>query len=110
MKTEVRLRGPWVRILPLPTLDEPSSSFFLPTSHVNERIFMSDFMSIYRANESTQAELIKSKLENAGIQCFLKSDDLGGLHTALTLVHGIDVMVNMSDVKQAFEILAEESE
>ena len=71
---------------------------------------MSDFVYIFRASESIQAELVKSQLESFGVECFLKSDDLGGLHTALSLVNGIDVMVNMSDAKKTFEILLDKSE
>lgn len=68
---------------------------------------MAETISIYKVYDSIEAEMIKSKLENKGIICFLKSDNAGGFLPHMTFAGGIDVMVCQQEAEQALNILKE---
>ncbi|MFA5011129.1 MAG: DUF2007 domain-containing protein [Ignavibacteria bacterium] len=52
-----------------------------------------------------EAQTAKAQLDEAGIKCFLSSDNEGGMIPALSLSIGIKLMVNKDDVDKAKEIL-----
>ena len=66
---------------------------------------MDDIICIYKAYNSTEADLIKSQLEGAGIPCYLRTDNAGGVLPHLTLVNGIGIMVRADDEDIALEVL-----
>ena len=68
---------------------------------------MTETISIYKAYDSIEAEMVKSKLENEGIICFLKSDNAGGFLPHMTFAGGIDVMVQEQEAELALNLLKE---
>jgi hypothetical protein len=50
------------------------------------------------------AELARMPLEAAGIQCFIRSDDCGGMRPHLWMA-GIDLLVHTDDAQRAEEVL-----
>jgi hypothetical protein len=50
------------------------------------------------------AELARMTLEAAGIQCFIRSDDCGGMRPHLWMA-GIDLLVHKDDTPRAEEVL-----
>ena len=50
------------------------------------------------------ADLARMALEAAGIQCFIRSDDCGGMRPHLWMA-GIEVLLHRDDVQRADEVL-----
>lgn len=67
---------------------------------------MEDVICIRNAYNSEEAEMIASRLNSAGIQCYLKSDNAGGMLSYLTASSGVDVMVRAEDAEYASELLS----
>jgi Putative prokaryotic signal transducing protein len=67
-----------------------------------------ELITIHSFDNQIEAEFAKTKLESAGIQCFLSGDDCGGMRPALTFVNGIKLIVRADDATRATEILSEE--
>ena len=66
---------------------------------------MGEIISIYKASDSTEADLVKALLDSANIECFLRSDNAGGVLTYLTLTNGIDVMIRKEDQQKAATLI-----
>ena len=56
-------------------------------------------------NTTTEANLVRAKLENAGIAAVVQSDDLGATTPMLGNVRGVQVLVRESDRVEAMEVL-----
>jgi len=52
-----------------------------------------------------EAQAAKAQLDDAGIKCFISTDNEGGMMPSLSLSIGIKVMVNKDDLDKAVEIL-----
>lgn len=66
---------------------------------------MEDIICIHKTYNSQTADLLKARLESAGIPCYLRSDNAGGSLPYLTALNGIGIMVQAEDEEQAGEIL-----
>lgn len=55
-----------------------------------------------------EADIARSALEAAGIECLIKSDDCGGLRPHLWL-GGVELVVREEDAEQANEVLTREA-
>ena len=64
-----------------------------------------DLVSVHRAYETVEAEMIKNKLEAEGIPCFLKADHAGGSLSYFTATAGIEIIVNREDAVEAYQII-----
>ena len=62
---------------------------------------------IYETFDSTEAEMIKSRLETANIPCLLKGDDASGALPHLSAQHGFELFVTEEDEELALKILAD---
>jgi len=51
------------------------------------------------------AQLLKSELEASGIDCFIKSDDAGGMMPHLTKANGVTIMIHKENMAIANAIL-----
>jgi hypothetical protein len=51
------------------------------------------------------ADMAKSALEAAGIECFVKSDDAGGMRPGMWMGNGVQLVVRAEDAPRAAEIL-----
>lgn len=52
-----------------------------------------------------EAQAAKAQLDEAGIKCFVSSDNEGGMMPSLSLSIGVKLMVNKDDLDKAIEIL-----
>ncbi len=66
---------------------------------------LDDIICVHKVYDSMEAELMKSQLEAENIDCFLKSDNAGGVLSHLTYATGIEIMVKQTDVQQAKTVL-----
>lgn len=66
---------------------------------------MEDIICIHKTYNSQTADLLKARLESAGIPCYLRSDNAGGSLPYLTALNGIGIMVRAEDEEEAAEIL-----
>ena len=66
---------------------------------------MDTAICIFKTSNSTEADLLKSKLEAYGVLCFLQSDNAGGCEPSLTFVNGVSIMVHKDQEKEARNIL-----
>lgn len=66
---------------------------------------MDEIVCIYKTYKSQTADMIKSSLESAGIECYLRSDNAGGTLPYLTQITGIGIMIRKEDEEAANEIL-----
>jgi len=66
---------------------------------------MDEIFCVYKTTNTTEADLIKAQLEDAGIPCYFKSDNAGGVMPYLTMIHGIEIMINQEDCLQATKII-----
>jgi hypothetical protein len=57
-----------------------------------------------------EANLAKSTLEAAGIDCMLTRDDCGGMEPPLSMVQGIKLLVRAADSERAAAVLRGETE
>jgi hypothetical protein len=53
----------------------------------------------------TEAELVRGRLESAGISAWLATDDAGGLYPSFDLTAGVRVMIGESDRPAAERVL-----
>lgn len=62
--------------------------------------------------DSFEANIIKGKLENEGIECFLTNENLSTLlpHHFMSEISGVQVLVDEENVEKALEILKENLE
>jgi len=60
-----------------------------------------DLVSVYKVNNPTEAELIRSALQSVGIDCTIGGESQAGLAGVLE----IDVMVHAGDAKEARKYL-----
>jgi hypothetical protein len=51
------------------------------------------------------ADVAKTALDAAGIECFVRSDDAGGMRPGMWVGNGVQLVVRAEDVKRANEIL-----
>jgi Putative prokaryotic signal transducing protein len=70
-------------------------------------MYQPDFIIFRTFLNHFDAELAKMALEAAGIQCFVRSDDCGGMRPHLWMA-GIDLLVHMDDQQRAEEVLGNE--
>lgn len=70
---------------------------------------MDDIICLHKVYSSVEAESIKFRLESAGIQCYLRSDNAGGMLLYLTPATGIGIMIRKEDEEVATEVLSVES-
>lgn len=66
---------------------------------------MDDIICLHKVYSSVEAESIKFRLESAGIQCYLRSDNAGGMLPYLTPITGIGIMIRKEDEEVAIEAL-----
>lgn len=52
-----------------------------------------------------EAQAAKAQLDEAGIKCFISSDNEGGMMPSLSLSVGVKLMVNKDDLDKTIEIL-----
>ncbi|MFH1844630.1 MAG: DUF2007 domain-containing protein [bacterium] len=64
-----------------------------------------DLVKLEVYDSEIDAELAKARLEGAGIQAAIMSDDCGGMNPALTYVRGLRLMVLPADEEAAREVL-----
>jgi hypothetical protein len=57
-----------------------------------------------------EALMAKERLEQAGLEAFVASDDAGGMHPHLQLTRGVKLLVREEDMTLAREILGLEEE
>lgn len=56
-------------------------------------------------NSTTEANLVKARLEGEGIEALVQSDDLGSTTPTLGVVRGVIVLVKDSDRAEAMNVL-----
>ena len=67
---------------------------------------MSDTMIVVHSFTSElEAQMARGRLESAGIESLVSSDDCAGLHPHLQGVYGVKLLVFEKDLEQAKEIL-----
>jgi hypothetical protein len=62
-------------------------------------------MKLLTTCNAFEAEIIKSKLDSYGMDCFIQRDDIGGTSPSLSFVEGVRVYVNESDFDRACQII-----
>ena len=70
-------------------------------------MYQQDFIIFRTFLNHFDAELARMALEAAGIQCFVRSDDCGGMRPHLWMA-GIDLLVHVEDQQRAEEVLGNE--
>jgi hypothetical protein len=63
---------------------------------------------ISSCSDRLQAEIVASFLEDSGIAVELRSDDAGGLNTAMTAANGVHLFVHENQLDEARKILESE--
>ena len=56
-------------------------------------------------SEEIEAELAKSALQDAGIDCMISGNDLGGLAPSLPMSRGVKLLVRAEDAEDAAKVL-----
>ncbi len=56
-------------------------------------------------NSVTEANLVKAKLESAGIEARVESDVAGSMVPPLAFTEGVKVLVRSTDLAEALEVL-----
>jgi cell division protein FtsN len=56
-------------------------------------------------NTTTEANLVRAKLQSAGIEAVVQSDDLGATTPMLGTLRGVQVLVKEFDRAEAMEVL-----
>lgn len=64
-----------------------------------------DLVRLGTYNSTTEANLVKAKLESEGIEALIQADDLGSTTPTLSVVRGVRVLVRESDRARAMEVL-----
>jgi hypothetical protein len=75
--------------------------------HSGER--ESGLVAIRSFGDELEANLGKSALQAAGIDCIISRDNCGGMEPQLSLVQGIKLLVRSDDAQRAAAILADEA-
>lgn len=70
-------------------------------------MYQQDFIIFRTFLNHFDAELARMALEAAGIQCFVRSDDCGGMRPHLWMA-GIELLVHADDQQRAEEVLGNE--
>jgi len=65
-----------------------------------------DLVTIRTFTNELDANLAKSALEAAGIDCMIGRDDCGGMRPSLSMVQGIKLIVRSEDAERAAGVLA----
>jgi hypothetical protein len=60
---------------------------------------------VHSFSSRPEADMAKSALDAANIDCFVRSDDGGGMETGLWSSNGVKILVRAEDVQAAREIL-----
>jgi len=68
-----------------------------------------DFVTIREFADEPEANLAKSALQAAGIDCMFKRDDCGGVHPAMSWARGIKLVVRAEDVRSATRVLPKQA-
>lgn len=71
---------------------------------------MENFLSVATFRNQVEAELAQASLAAAGIESFLKYEDIGGMLPVLQQSEGIDLLVDEKDITEARAILSEQAE
>ncbi|MFQ5729481.1 MAG: putative signal transducing protein [Waddliaceae bacterium] len=71
---------------------------------------MNDIICIVKTYDTFEADLVTFQLEAAGIPCYLKSDNVGGMLPHLSWINGLGIMIHLADEQRAWEILDERKE
>lgn len=67
---------------------------------------MSDNMTVIQSfNSEVEAQMAQGRLESAGIESIVTSDDCAGLHPHLQSVYGVKLLVFEEDLERAQAIL-----
>ena len=64
-----------------------------------------ELVVVHTYDNRQEAEMAKSALDAAEIDCFVKSDDAGGMETGLWRGNGVKVVVRVEDAQAAREVL-----
>ncbi|MHC1780416.1 MAG: DUF2007 domain-containing protein [Bacteroidales bacterium] len=64
-----------------------------------------EIVRLTSCSTSFDANIIKSKLGDAGVECFITNENFSTIYPFLT--SGIDIMVNEADLERAKEIISE---
>jgi hypothetical protein len=71
---------------------------------------MSDSMVVVQTFSSeVEAQMAKGRLESAGIESMVSSDDCAGMHPHLQRAYGVKLLVFEENLEQAQEILEVDS-
>jgi len=65
----------------------------------------SDLRKVTSFSDRIEAELLANYLKSCGIEVFLKSDDAGGINTAMTASNGVHLFVSEAQFEEASAIL-----
>ena len=65
-----------------------------------------DLVVVRTFTDHFAADLAKTALDAAGIECLIRSDDCGGLRPGMAFSNGVEVMVRAEEAKRADEILS----
>jgi hypothetical protein len=64
-----------------------------------------ELVVVGRFNSRFEADVAKSALDAAGLDCMIRSDDAAGMRPALSLTNGVELIVRADDAIAAREIL-----
>ncbi|MCH9611356.1 MAG: DUF2007 domain-containing protein [Chlamydiae bacterium] len=68
-----------------------------------------EFVSVHRAYDTIEAELVRGLLGAEGIPSFTKGDNAGGSLSYLTNTSGIEILVNKDDAQRAQQIIQDQT-
>jgi len=71
---------------------------------------MEGFVAVATYRNEVEAELAQTALASAGIQSFLKYEDMGGMLPSLQGSEGIEILVEPKDLEEARTILSQQAE
>lgn len=67
---------------------------------------MTDRTTVVKTYSNTaEAEMARDRLDEAGIDAFLRKDDAGGMHPQMQLTQGVKLIVHERDVDEADDLL-----
>ena len=70
---------------------------------------MEDYVSVATFTNEIEAELAQATLSAAGIESFLKYEDIGGMLPVLQESEGIELLVDKKNLLEAKAILSEQA-
>lgn len=65
----------------------------------------SDLVIVHTFDNRPEADIAKSALDAAEIDCYVRSDDGGGMETGLWRGNGVEIVVRAEDIEAAREVL-----